>query len=164
MFIYLMFLLSLACDYSGKYWCDSFNGHSSCYSHVLCSTYGSPMFVSDSLSSKFESSLSSFLEGTDCSYSQYKGCTDYDWDDYSECVYDSMCEELLTPSFLSALPEDLWVAIKAKGLLEYLLQDEDFDRYRKFQNCLGRCEDVCEASFEDQDEECVENCILTFCV
>lgn len=164
MFFFLMFLVSLACDYSGKYWCDSFNGKSSCYAHVLCSTYSSPMTVRNSLFSKFESSLISLLATTDCSYQNYLTCTDTDWDDYSECVNDNNCEELLSPSFLSLLSEDLWVAIMPNGLLDYSQQDDEFERYRSFQNCLGRCEDLCEASLEEEDMECVDNCILIFCV
>jgi hypothetical protein len=122
------------------------------------------MPVRPNLHSKFESSLKSLLEGTSCSYSTYASCNDSDWDDYSECVYQSGCEKLLSPNFLSQLPEELWVAIKPFGLLYHSVDEEEFEDYRKFQSCLGRCEDVCEAALEENDRECVENCILTFCV
>ena len=164
MLIYLMPLMCLSCDYSAKFWCDSFNGHSSCYSNVLCSTYSSSMIVRTGLLYKYESLLASLLKTTDCSYPQFILCTDTDWDDYSECVYESNCEELLSPSFLSLLPEDVWIAIKPKGLLSESVEDDEYKNYGKFQHCLGRCEEVCEASLEDKDRECVENCILTFCV
>lgn len=157
-------LMSLACDYASKYWCDSFNGHIGCYSHVLCSSYSSSMPIRPSLLSNYESSLKLLLAGTKCDYLTFTSCQDSDWDDYSECVYQCGCEQLLSPQFLSKLPQELWVAIKPHGLEYESVDDEEFENYRKFQSCLLRCEDVCEASLEEKDRECIENCILTFCV
>ena len=164
MFLFLLPLLISSCDYMQKYWCDVFNGRQSCYSHIMCSSYGPTVSLSDALLSKFGSSLSSLLHNSSCVYSQFVLCKYPDWDDYIECVKVSQCEDLLRPAFLSKLPESVWVAVQPRGLYADQLDDDDYEAYRNFQKCIRSCEEVCEAADDENDRECIENCVLIFCV
>ncbi|OMJ75113.1 hypothetical protein SteCoe_25810 [Stentor coeruleus] len=164
MLVLFLPILVLSCDYSQKYWCDLFNSESSCYINILCYTHGDPINITPSLLSSYKSSLSNYLNTSDCSYSGFSSCPYTEWYDYSECVDDSDCEQLLNPSFLISLPEEVWIAARPKALEYQDAPQDDYANYRQFELCLLSCEDVCHASLEDEDRECVENCILTFCV
>lgn len=164
MFLLLLPILGLSCDYSQKYWCDLFNAEFSCYTRIYCDAHGSSIKVSNSLLSKYHSSLSESIKDSDCSFSDFSSCPNTEWYDYYECVDSCDCEELISPSFLSSLPEEVWIAIRPKGLENEDAPEDDYQEYRQFELCLLSCEDVCEASFEEEDRECIENCILSFCI
>jgi hypothetical protein len=164
MFFLLTILFASSCKYEEKYWCDVFNGYPSCYSHIMCSTYGFPCEVSSFLSSSYSSSLSELLSETECVYSDFTDCDDLVWTNYSDCVESANCQQLLTPSFLSQLPAEVWIAVKPKGLESGFLDEDTLEAYRSFQVCIRSCEGVCIAADEENDIECLENCLLVFCV
>ena len=161
--IFYLFQIAASCDIDQKYWCDSFNSEESCYSHIDCDSYGDPIVVPQGIIDKFEISMGELLNNSACDFEMFKECDDDDWDEYIVCVESANCGMLLRPEFISSLPEDVWIAVKARGLQEYPPDSEELYQYTIFQTCIGSCEDLCAAS-KDEDRECVENCILSFCV
>lgn len=161
--LFILFAIANACELSQKFWCDSFNSEEACYDKIDCDTYGEPIKVPASVQSKFESALNDLIRNSNCDLEFFYECEESDWEDYLECVAESSCEILVNPEYLSKLPEEEWIAVRANGLKNYEVPEEDLENYYIFQDCIIDCEEVCEAS-NDDDRECLENCVLSFCV
>ena len=159
----MLFITVYSCEVSQKYWCDSFNGEESCYKNILCTTFGSPINVSEYITNKYKASITNLLKNTACSLENFSKCNVLELTEYLECVEDGECLMLLDPGFLSSIPEIEWLAVKPKYLRSHIVEEEELESYVEFQACITKCSTVCKESLE-ADRECIENCVLSFCV
>ena len=160
---YALFIVAYSCNLNQKYWCNSFNAERSCYSNIDCDADSNPINLPNSLIDSYTISLKNLLINTTCDFQDFINCNWFEMEDYTECVEEHNCTMLFDPRFLSLLPESEWIAARPKILKSSTVTIKELEHYIGFQSCIYKCKNLC-IQEQDPRQECIENCILVFCV